>query len=134
MSMQAQMMGLYPESTVNMLTEWQQGNAVPPIENADFSKWQEELGASALPYNINTFPINQTGLDQDWLLSLNMENCSRWKQEYGPQYETLVKKADLHFKSAWPAYYKNMVAKKANFYEYCDYLQWAYYTGVQLEN
>ena len=56
-SLQAQMMGLYPESDLNTLTEWQQGNAVPPIEGADFSTWQEELGDQALPYGFNTFPI-----------------------------------------------------------------------------
>jgi len=40
LSLQAQMMGLYPWTHANDLTEWQQGNAVPPIEGADFSKWQ----------------------------------------------------------------------------------------------
>jgi hypothetical protein len=43
-SLQAQMMGLYPASHLNHLNEWQQSNAVPPIKDADFSKWQEELG------------------------------------------------------------------------------------------
>ena len=40
LSLQAQLMGLYPSTHANDLTEWQQGNAVPPIEGADFSKWQ----------------------------------------------------------------------------------------------
>ena len=39
LSLQAQMMGLYPSTHANDLTEWQQGNAVPPIEGADFSEW-----------------------------------------------------------------------------------------------
>jgi hypothetical protein len=39
LSMQAQMMGFFPEGDDNDLTEWQQGNAVPPIEGADFSEW-----------------------------------------------------------------------------------------------
>jgi hypothetical protein len=56
-SCQAQMMGFYPASNLNTLTEWQQSNAVPPIKGADFSKWQEELGSSALPFGFNTFPI-----------------------------------------------------------------------------
>jgi len=50
-------MGLFPASRQNNLSEWQQKNAVLPIEGADFSKWQEELGASALPFDFNTFPI-----------------------------------------------------------------------------
>jgi hypothetical protein len=37
--MQALMMGLYPETEANNLTDWQQQNAVPPIEGADFSEW-----------------------------------------------------------------------------------------------
>ena len=57
LSLQAQMMGLYPSTNANDLTEWQQGNAVPPIEGADFSKWQQELGAFALPFGLQTFPI-----------------------------------------------------------------------------
>lgn len=55
-SLQAQMMGLYPGSDMNDLNEWQQGNAVPPTD-ADYSAWQAELGAKALPYGLNTFPI-----------------------------------------------------------------------------
>ena len=51
------MMGLYPSTHANDLTEWQQSNAVPPIEGADFSEWQKELGAYALPHGLQTFPI-----------------------------------------------------------------------------
>ena len=51
-------MGLYPANNQNDLNEWQQGNAVPPIEGADFSQWQAELGEKALPFGLNTFPIN----------------------------------------------------------------------------
>jgi hypothetical protein len=36
-SMQAMMMGLYPSSDLNTLNEWQQGNAVPPVEGADYT-------------------------------------------------------------------------------------------------
>ena len=51
------MMGFYPASDLNNLSEWQQSNAVPPIKDADFGKWQEELGEKALPHGLNTFPI-----------------------------------------------------------------------------
>jgi hypothetical protein len=43
---------------MNNLNEWQQTNAVPPIKGYDFSKYQSELGESALPFGLNTFPIN----------------------------------------------------------------------------
>lgn len=39
LSLQAQMMGLFPASNVNDLTEWQQGNAVPPMQGVDFTQW-----------------------------------------------------------------------------------------------
>lgn len=81
-SLQAQMIGFYPESTVNTLTEWQQGNAVPPINGADFSEWQQELGANALPYNFNTYPIQQFGLQDDQFLSFSEQNCSKWSADY----------------------------------------------------
>lgn len=57
LSLQAQMLGLYPATHANDLTEWQQKNAVPPIEGADFSEWQKELGAYALPFGLQTYPI-----------------------------------------------------------------------------
>ena len=69
------MMGLYPTSTTNNLNEWQQKNAVPPVNGVDFTKWQEELGSSALPFNLNTYPINQYGRSSDYLLSLSENNC-----------------------------------------------------------
>lgn len=78
------MMGLYPSSDLNSLTEWQQGNAVPPIEGADFSKWQEELGSQALPHGLNTFPIEQVGLEADYMLSLNERNCQRYAKDLKP--------------------------------------------------
>jgi hypothetical protein len=51
------MMGFFPASDTNKLTDWQQTNAVPPIYNANFTAWQEELGANALPYGLNVYPI-----------------------------------------------------------------------------
>lgn len=73
------MMGLYPSSDMNDLTEWQQGNAVPPITGADFSQWQEELGAHALPYGLNTFPINQYGRAVDYTLATSKYNCAKFE-------------------------------------------------------
>jgi len=74
------MMGLFPSSEENNLNEWQQGNAVPPIEGADFSKWQEELGAHALPFGLNTFPINQYGRASDYMLAASHFNCPKFDE------------------------------------------------------
>lgn len=76
--MEAQMMGLYPSSTMNDLNAWEQENAVPPID-ADFSEWQQELGVLALPFGFNTFPIYQYGLDADFMLAVSDLNCPLFK-------------------------------------------------------
>ena len=36
-------MGVYPANNQNELTEWQQGNAVPPIKDADFTVESNEI-------------------------------------------------------------------------------------------
>jgi hypothetical protein len=72
--------GLYPPGTnKNILTEWQQKNAVPPNEGVDWSKWQKELGDKALPDNFNVFPINMDGHDDDYLLMISKDNCPAYK-------------------------------------------------------
>ena len=79
------MMGLFPASKVNELSEWQQQNAVPPIYGADFTKWQQELGSQALPYGLNVFPIQQLGLEADFTLALDSSNCPMFaSQIVGP--------------------------------------------------
>lgn len=82
------MMGLFPASNVNDLNEWQQQNAVPPLDGVDFTEWQKELGANALPYGLNIFPIQQVGREADFSLSLDSRNCPRYGAEIaGPQKE-----------------------------------------------
>lgn len=79
LSAQAQLHGLYPPTTnINFLTEWQQRNAVPPLDNVlndQWTQWQQELGNSALPYGFNTFPINVQGHEDDYLLHADGLNC-----------------------------------------------------------
>lgn len=57
---------------------------MPPIEGADFSEWQQELGAKALPFGLNTFPITQTGFEDDMMLSLGSRNCKKWAEVFDP--------------------------------------------------
>lgn len=96
------MMGLYPSTHANDLTEWQQSNAVPPIEGADFTKWQQELGASALPYGLQTFPIQQTGFEKDFVLSVNEKNCKRYADSYVSKSEAIVKTLDTAVATEYP--------------------------------
>lgn len=88
------MMGLYPSTHANDLTEWQQENAVPPIEGADFSEWQKELGAYALPHGLQTFPIQQAGFEADFVLSLSQKNCKLYDGRISPTLTALSTSLD----------------------------------------
>lgn len=132
LSLQAQMYGLYPASDQNDLTEWQQGNAVPPIEGADFSKWQEELGAHALPHGINTFPIQMFGKDHDWLLAMNEKNCARWESEWNSVWAGKEEWYDGAFAKKFPEAMDHINTAGGNVHDFCNYMEWAHLNGVEL--
>jgi hypothetical protein len=132
-SMQAQMMGLYPASTLNELNEWQQINAVPPIEGYDFTKWQSELGSSALPYGLNTFPINQVGRSADYELALCERNCPQFTDLWGT---VLDQTEGKWFKIAGTT--DSKVTQGILYYygieHTCSYIDWAYMSYVDLDD
>lgn len=92
MSAQAQLHGLYPPFTnINTLTEWQQKNAVPPLDNVlndQWTKWQQELGDKALINGFNTFPINVMGAENDYILGLNENNCALFNKKVSTELPT----------------------------------------------
>ena len=131
LSMQAQMLGIYPTNTDNDLSLWQQGNAVPPIAGADFSHWQQDLQEKALPYGFNTFPIEQTGLEADVFLSMNLNNCPLFANDFSDISSYLNYNAIRNL----PTTYKTLVNDKgATMYEFCEYLDWAWYTDTHLND
>ena len=134
LSLQAQRMGLYPATNVNDLNEWQQGNAVPPIEGADFSAWQKELGEKALPYGLNTFPIQQVGMRADLVLATNESNCAAFKKSLKEWENTYEVSAWNYFKETYPKQHDIAVAKGASLDVTCDYSHWAYLTNVKLQD
>ncbi len=140
LSAQAQLHGLYPPSTnINFLNDWQQRNAIPPLDNVlndQWSQWQQELGNKALVNGFNTFPINVQGHEDDLMLHLDGNNC--------PKFNTSLVQA-------WPAYESSTKAKFGDFLtrlgqlygtgsqmgvmdglNACEYLSWAYYHDIQL--
>jgi hypothetical protein len=79
-SLEAQMVGLYPPATSNLkLTEWQQGHALPPLDTSSVAEWVKGLGENALEHGFTPFPINMEGLADDRLLSLSSDNCPLYK-------------------------------------------------------
>jgi hypothetical protein len=79
-SLEAQMIGLYPPSSNNLkLTEWQQGHAVPPLDVSDVADWVKGLGENALEHGFTPFPINMEGLADDRLLATSVDNCPVYK-------------------------------------------------------
>ena len=96
-SAQAHLHGLYPPYTnINKLNDWQQKNAVPPMENVlndQWTKWQAELGSDALPNGFNTFPINVMGADNDYLLRVGNENCPVFEKAVMDHYKEFEQNA-----------------------------------------
>jgi hypothetical protein len=71
---------------VNILSDWQQQNAIPPLTKQAmnywepyFEQWKSELGDKALLDGFNTFPINMYSHDDDLMLRLDEHNCATWK-------------------------------------------------------
>lgn len=128
------MMGLFPSSEENNLNEWQQGNAVPPIEGADFSKWQEELGAHALPFGLNTFPINQYGRASDYMLAASDFNCPKFDSLWSAQTAANEDQWAAFIERKGPASLTFLLQDGYSVQEMCDYAYWAYVGYVDLEN
>lgn len=129
-----------PSTNINFLTEWQQRNAIPPLDNVlndQWTEWQQELGDKALPYGFNTFPINVQGHEDDYLLHSDGNNCP---------------KINASLTQAWPAFeaktlitYKDFLARLGQLFgsgsslgirdaiSACEYLEWAYYHDIDLQ-
>jgi hypothetical protein len=105
---------------------------VPPIEGADFSLWQNELGAKALPNGLNTFPIEQLGLEVDRMLSINADNCARFKTEFTDPWTTMSNVDLKGFSQTWPDLGAIITEKGASLSQFCDYINWADISGVAL--
>jgi hypothetical protein len=125
------MMGLYPSSTMNNLDAWEQNNAVPPID-ADYSQWQEELGAYALPYGFNTFPMYQKGIGADYMLAVCDENCPLFKSLWDEQTTTIDAQWKVTADSA-PIDLSNILTNNT-VEEACDYARWAYISYIDLSS
>jgi hypothetical protein len=132
-SVQAQSMGLYPANNQNDLTEWQQGNAVPPIEGADFSQWQAELGEKALPFGLNTFPINQYGRAADYILSLDEHNCPYFNENWQQQVAS-INTTWVDFVNANGDATTQQIIQGSTIQEVCDFTQWAWVSYVDLNS
>lgn len=99
---------------------------MPPIEGADFTKWQEELGAHALPFGLNTFPINQYGRNFDFMLSTSDFNCPKFDSLWSAQTE-----ANEDIYAAKITAYGNdaligLIENGYSVQEMCDYEHWAW--------
>lgn len=130
LSTQALMMGLFPATKANDLTDWQQKNAVPPMAGVDFSEWQRELGAHALPFGLQTFPIQQSGIEADMLLSVSDKNCPYYANNMKPALDDITGQAQTAISNIsyqWASYLElKSVA------DICSYLQWAHYNSIDL--
>jgi hypothetical protein len=106
---------------------------VPPIEGFDFSPWIEEMGADALPFGLNVFPIEQLGIEVDRMLSINEDNCERFREEFTVPFAQIEAQNTLLFTRAYPDLAEEVVSAGGTLSNFCEYLDWAYYTGVSLK-
>jgi len=106
---------------------------VPPIEGFDFTPWIEEMGADALPFGLNVFPIEQLGIDVDRMLSINEDNCDRFKAEFTEPFAQLEAQNTLLFTREYPDLADQVVSSGGTLSNFCEYLDWAYYTGTLLK-
>jgi hypothetical protein len=106
---------------------------VPPIEGFDFTPWIEEMGADALPFGLNVFPIEQLGIEVDRMLAINEDNCDRFKEEFTVPFAQIEAQNTLLFTRAYPDLADQVVSAGGTLSNFCEYLDWAYYTGVSLK-
>jgi hypothetical protein len=139
LSAQAQLHGIYPPSTnINFLTEWQQRNAVPPLDNVlndQWTKWQQELGDKALINGFNTFPINVQGHEDDYMLHLDGNNCPKFNSSYTqawPSYQAQAKTTYKDFLARLTTLFGSQQMEIPDALNACDYLSWAYYHDIDL--
>lgn len=90
------------------------------------------MGADALPYGLNVFPIEQLGPEVDRMLSINADNCSRYKAEFTEPFAQIEAQNTLLFTRAYPDLSDMVVENGGTLSNFCAYLDWAYYTGVTL--
>jgi hypothetical protein len=138
LSAQAQMHGLYPPSTnINFLNEWQQANAVPPLDNVlsdQWTAWQKELGNVALTDGLNVYAINVEGHEDDFLMMVNDKICPKYGAAITtslPAFETSIKTlTDVLYASL--AVYLGSTPDLTTALNFCYYLQWADLNEIDL--
>ncbi|CDW80158.1 histidine acid phosphatase family protein [Stylonychia lemnae] len=131
-STQAHLHGIYPPYTnINTLNDWQQRNAVPPLDNVlndQWTAWQAELGNLALLNGFNTFPINVMGADDDFILNLSVDNCPAYKKSINDNWAA--------FENSIQTNNKDFIGRLAQFagqttldlktaLDFCQYIKWA---------
>jgi hypothetical protein len=94
---------------------------VPPLEGVDFTSWQQELGAYALPYGLNTFPIQQLGREADYVLSLDNRNCQRYAYQTVSPQSKLESQLNYQFRQ-YPTIMNIITSQQATTVEFCSYL------------
>jgi len=138
------LVGIFPpESSDNILSDWQQQNAVPPLskEAMDywapyFAEWQAELGDQALLDSINTFVILMDSHKDDLMLKLTANNCPAFGQALKDNYPTLkdmIKGFETDLFPRLEHMFGYCGIGLAEAVEMCQYLQWADLHNVELQ-
>jgi hypothetical protein len=127
------LLGMYPPGKNNyVLEEDQKANAVPPIENFDFTPWINEMGNEALPHQTTIFPIQMNGWSYDYLLSLDNVNCAMRGKPVASIQSELDTYANQQISNKGQAY-TDFFAQHG-WEKTCSYVNWAYIESVDLKD
>lgn len=67
------------------------------------------------------------------MLSMNEENCGRFKAEFTNQWEKIQDENTQSFTKLYPDYGQMINDNGADLTQFCEYLNWADMTGVTLK-
>jgi len=108
-------------------------NAIPPIEDFNFSKWSDELGIYSTYGGATVFPVKMIEKDNDFLLSLDDINCPN-RADARALYVEDINKVVRRLKERRPniEFYIDAYAG-GNWETFCDNVLWVYREGLPLD-
>ena len=101
-------------------------NAIPPIEDFNFSKWTNDLGIFASYGGATVFPVQMVEKDKDFELSLDDINCASRAKTRG-LYKKDIDKITERIRKRRPAI-EEYIMQEANgdWEDFCDNIMWIF--------
>ena len=131
-TMRAQMAGLYPSAWPQDSNNWKQRKQFPPPEGAgpeEYAAW-----AAPLPHGLQTYPVAQIRLIDDFLLALtNERTCKRFPAEMKEPLREIDDDLEDVIEREYESIFYDMREELVSGRELCDYLTWAHHNAIRLK-